>query len=81
MSATDIYPRLTEIFRDVFDDEALQLTPELTSDDVEGWDSLAHIRLVLMVENTFRIKFSAGEVGKLTNVGEFADLIDRKLKG
>ncbi len=80
MSATDIYPQLSEVFQEVFDDENLQLSPELASEDVDGWDSLAHIRLVLMVESSFRIKFSAGEVGKLKNVGEFAELISRKLK-
>jgi acyl carrier protein len=80
MNVEDIYFRLTDIFQDVFDDELLKLSPELTAEDVDGWDSLAHIRLVLMVEKEFSVKFSAGEVGKLKNVGEFADLIRAKLK-
>ncbi|MEC5387197.1 acyl carrier protein [Uliginosibacterium sp. H3] len=76
---TDLYARLTGIFQDAFDDDTLVLTPELTAQDVDGWDSIAHIRLALTVEKAFGIKFSAGEVGKLKNVGEFASLIQSKV--
>jgi acyl carrier protein len=79
MDAKAIYPKLNEVFRDVFDDDEVVVTPELTSDDVDGWDSLKHIRLLLTLERTFNIKFSAAEVKKLENVGELVKLIQAKL--
>ncbi|MBT3068514.1 acyl carrier protein [Rhodoferax sp. U11-2br] len=75
----DIYAKLTAIFRDVFDDDNLELTPELTAADVDEWDSLNHIRLVVSVERAFAVSFSAAQVGRLKNVGEFVDLIVAKL--
>ncbi len=78
MSTDAIYAKLTEIFHDVFDDDSIQVTPELTADDVDEWDSLTHIRLVLGVEKKFGLKFSAAEVGRLKNVGEFVSLIQSK---
>ena len=75
----DIYDKLTAIFRDVFDDDKLVLTPELTAEDVDEWDSLNHIRLVVSVERAFAVTFSAAQVGGLKNVGEFAELILTKL--
>jgi acyl carrier protein len=76
---TQIYSKLTEIFRDVFDDDSLQVTPELTAADVDEWDSLNHIRLVVSIERAFGLSFSAAQVGRLKNVGEFAELIVSKL--
>jgi acyl carrier protein len=78
MEEGQIYQRLSEIFSDVFDDDAVALKPETTADDVDGWDSLSHIRLVLSVEKAFGVKFSAAEVGKLKNVGELVGLIRSK---
>lgn len=78
MSTDAIYAKLTEIFHDVFDDDSIQVTPELTADDIDEWDSLTHIRLVLAVEKKFALKFSAAEVGRLKNVGEFVSLIQSK---
>jgi acyl carrier protein len=78
MEATEVYQKLAGIFRNVFDDESIEVRPELTADDVDEWDSLSHIRLVLTVERTFGVKFSASEIGKLKNVGEFVDLIRAK---
>jgi acyl carrier protein len=57
----------------------LVLTPELTARDVEGWDSLTHILLVVAVEQKFGIKFNTGEIDALENVGQFIDLIERRL--
>jgi acyl carrier protein len=73
-----IYQRLTEILRDVFDDDALVATPELSAARVEGWDSLAHVRLMLTVERSFGVDFAASEITSLQNVGELADLIASK---
>jgi acyl carrier protein len=75
MDNPQIYARLTEIFQDVFDEDAIQLTPELSAKDVDGWDSLSHIRLILTVEKAFKIKLSTSEIGKLENVGDLVALI------
>jgi acyl carrier protein len=70
-----IYARLTPIFHDVFDDESIVVTPSMSAKDIDEWDSLSHIRLVVSIERTFDLHFSAAEVGRLKNVGEFVDLI------
>ena len=70
---------LTQVFHDVFDDDTIVLRPDLTASDVDGWDSLAHVRLLLTVERKFGIKFNAVEAGKLKNVGELTQLIESKL--
>lgn len=72
-------PKLTEVFRDVFDEPSLILTDALTADDVEGWDSLTHINLIHAIEKAFKIRFSTAEVAKLKNVGELSGLIAGKL--
>ena len=79
MEAPEIYGKLTSIFREVFDDDELAVTPELTAADLEEWDSLQHIRLVISVEREFALKFTAAEIGTLKNVGEFVELIRQKL--
>jgi acyl carrier protein len=75
---TDITNRLTNVFREVFDDESIAITPAMTADDIDEWDSLSHIRLVLSVEKEFGAKFSAAEIGALKNVGDFVKLIESK---
>ena len=75
MEESKIYEKLTDIFQDVFDDDSLVATPELTAKDVDGWDSLTHIRLMITVEKAFKIKFSTSEIGKLENVGDLVSLI------
>ncbi len=75
MDDSQIYAKLTEVFQDVFDDDSIEVTPKLSAKDVDGWDSLAHIRLLLTVEKTFKVKFSTSEIGKLANVGDLAALI------
>ena len=78
MQTSEIYQKLTDIFHEVFDDDSIQVHPELKADDVDEWDSLSHIRLVLTAEKAFHVKFSASEIGKLKNVGEFVELIRSK---
>jgi acyl carrier protein len=78
METAQIYEKLTEVFHDVFDDDSLVLTPELSADDVDEWDSLSHLRLILTVQKAFNVKLSAAEIGKLKNVGELAELIKAK---
>jgi acyl carrier protein len=75
MDEPEIYARLSEIFQDVFDDDSIEVTPTLTAKDVDGWDSITHIRLILTVEKAFKVKFSTSEVGKLESVGDLAALI------
>jgi acyl carrier protein len=75
MDEPQIYQRLSTIFQDVFDEDDIQVTPELSAKDVDGWDSLTHIRLILTVEKAFGIKFSTSEIGKLENVGGLVALI------
>jgi acyl carrier protein len=75
----DIYTRLSSVFHDVFDDDSIVVSPELTAADVPEWDSLSHIRLLLTVQKTFDIKFSAAQAANLQNVGELAALIRTKL--
>ncbi len=75
MDESDIYARLTEIFEDVFDDDSIEVKPSLTAKDVDGWDSLTHIRLLLTVEKAFKVKFSTSEIGKLETVGDLVALI------
>ena len=79
MNDTDIWQRLTEVFRDVFDDDTIVIAPETTAKDIEGWDSLANIELLVAIEKRFsRVKFNTGEVANLRNVGELVAAIKRK---
>jgi acyl carrier protein len=80
IEGNEIYGKLTEIFRTVFNDDDLIAVPTLCAASVDGWDSLNHLRLVLTVERDFGVKFSASEIGRLQNVGEFAALIQSKLR-
>lgn len=75
MDEEQIYARLAQVFEDVFDQAPIKLTPELAAKDVDGWDSLTHIRLILTVEKEFKIKFSTSEIGKLENLGDLVILI------
>ncbi len=74
-----MYSQLTRVFHDVFDDETIEVAPQLIAKDVDGWDSLTHIRLILSVEKAFKIKFTTSEIGKLENVGDLAALIKAKV--
>lgn len=79
MDNNTVTERLTKVFHDVFDDETIVLHPEMTADEVDGWDSLNHIRLVVSVEKEFGVKFSAAAIGGLKNVGDFITLIQGNL--
>jgi acyl carrier protein len=75
MDESDIYTRLTEIFKDVFDDDGIVATAALSAKDVDGWDSLTHIRLILTAEKAFNVKFSTSEIGRMERVGDLVALI------
>ncbi len=70
-----IYERLNNVFRDVFDDEGIIVNENTTANDIEDWDSLEHINLIVATEQEFGMKFNMGEVTKMKNVGEMADII------
>lgn len=73
-----VFERLQEIFRASFDDDGMVITPEMTAGDVEDWDSLMQIQLVISAEREFGIKFTTQETGELRNVGDFVKLIEAK---
>ncbi|MCJ2132483.1 acyl carrier protein [Methylobacterium sp. J-026] len=78
MTQDAIYAGLTQIFRDVLADDGIELHPETTADDVEGWDSASHINILLAAEEHFGIRMSSAEIERLTRVGALADLIQAK---
>lgn len=75
MTREEVYERLNRVFRDVFDDEEIELRDETTSDDIEDWDSFEHINLVVAVEDEFSFKIPMGKVITMKNVGEMVDII------
>lgn len=79
MSSTDgILKRVGEIMADTFDLDDLTATRETTAGDVEEWDSLSHVRLIVAIERAFKIKFSNAEIERLRNVGGLVDAIASK---
>ena len=76
----DIFARLQKIFRDVFLDDGLTLTPETNSNDFESWDSLTHVTLMVHVERVFDIQFTSSEIAAWKNVGELVRLIEARLR-
>ncbi|WP_312124835.1 acyl carrier protein [Pseudomonas sp.] len=81
MNDKDILNALTQVFRDVFDDDDIVLTPDMTADNINGWDSQTHVILIVAAEQRFGIKFRTAELESLKNVGHFAQLIQSKLEG
>jgi len=79
MDEARIYAKLSEVFADVFDDDSINVTSNLSAKDVDEWDSLTHIRLILTVEKAFKVKFSTSEIGKLERVGDLVELIKTRV--
>ena len=79
MNFEEIKDRVTDIFQDVFDDDMIVLHRETTANDIEDWDSLAHITLIVTIEQEFKLKFDLIELKPLKNVGEMLDLIQTKI--
>ena len=75
MTREEVYVRLNEVFRDVLDDETIELNDQTVADDVDGWDSFEHINLVVAVEEEFSFKIPMGQVVTMKNVGEMVDII------
>ncbi|WP_296252729.1 acyl carrier protein [Pseudomonas sp. UBA4194] len=78
---TPVMSELTELFRDLFDEEALVLTGETTADQIDGWDSQMHVMLIVAAEQRFGVKFRTAELESLRNVGQFVQLIESKRSG
>ncbi len=79
MERNDIINRVQEVFRDELELDDLVLTDETTADDVEEWDSLSHVQLVVALEKAFNIKFTSREILSWDNVGDLVDCIEKKL--
>jgi acyl carrier protein len=79
MDKSEILKKVNAIFIDVLDDENLVLTDKTTATDVEDWDSLNHIQLVVAIEKEFHIRFSSREIQSWSNVGEMINSISLKL--
>lgn len=79
MTTEQINANLTDIFKDVFDDNSIVLTRETTAADIEDWDSLAQITLLVAIEKEFKINLSLHEVKMLRNVGDMLDIIQLKV--
>jgi acyl carrier protein len=80
MERSEIVKQVTDIFRDVLDNENIVLTDETTAGDIAEWDSLNHIHLVVAVEKQFGIRFPVGEMQRWKNVGQMIDSICAKIK-
>jgi acyl carrier protein len=78
MDPLTVKQRLTPIFRDIFDDNTLEIHDAMTASDVEAWDSLSHVDLIVAVEKEFKIRMTTAEVRRLQNVGDFIRLICEK---
>lgn len=75
----EIIEELQEIFREIFDEDDLAISRDTTAEDIEDWDSLTHMQLIIEIEKKYGIKFTTGEIKKAANVGEFIDIIEEKL--
>ena len=74
----EILDKMKKIFADYFDDDNLNITRDTNANDIEDWDSIAQVGLILSIEKIFSIQFSSGEVESLQNIGEMVDLISAK---
>jgi acyl carrier protein len=78
MNREEVFNKVQDIFRDIFDDSGLIINDSTNSNDIEDWDSLNHVALIAAIEREFKIKFSFAELASLKNVGLMVDLIIEK---
>ena len=74
----DTYKKLTKVFREVFDDDSIELTPETTANEIDDWDSIEHVNLIAAVEDAFGMRFQMREVSGMKNVGEMVQIIESR---
>ena len=79
MERKEIFEKLNEIFRNVLDNDEMEVGGTTRADDIEEWDSLSHIQMIVAIEKTFKLKFNSREVMKWDNVGEMVDTIMKKI--
>ncbi len=79
MRREEVFSKLTEIFRTNFNDDSIELNDSTDSKDIDGWDSLEQIELIVAIQNEFGLKFNIEEVNSLSNVGEMVDSIVEKM--
>ncbi len=80
MDIKTVLSEVTSVFKDVLDNDDIELQNETTANDVEDWDSLSHIQIIVAVEKHFNIRFTSGEIQKFKNVGEMCDAILKKIQ-
>lgn len=80
MQRQEIIEKITEIFREVFGDNNIVITDEMTAADVENWDSLTHMQMITMVEDKLGIKFKLKELNRLKKVGDLISIVESKLQ-
>lgn len=76
----DVMEKLQDVFREVFDDDTIVLNRNMTASNIESWDSLMHINLIVACETVFNIKFAIVDIANLQSVGDIVDLIKDKVK-
>lgn len=81
MAENDILDRITAVVRDELDDDDIVLSMNTVAKTVSGWDSLAHVRIVIAVEKTFGVEFETGQITSLGNVGDLVRLVQHALQG
>ena len=79
MQTAEIYDKLNDLFRELFSDDSINLKPETTANDIEGWDSFNHLSVIVAVETRFGVKMKTSEIEKLANVGALVSAIETKL--
>lgn len=79
MSPSEIQSKLTDVIRDFFDLPQLEISESTTAEQVEGWDSIAHVGLIVAVEKAFAVRFTTKEVKSLRTVGDLIDLLERRV--
>ena len=79
MDRQEILNQVNQVFIDILDEDNVKLEETSTADDVEGWDSLTHVQLVVAIEKKFKIRFAAKEIQSWKNVGELIDSVNSKL--
>jgi acyl carrier protein len=79
LSTNEIMEQNNNIFRDVLENDEINLTSETTADDIEEWDSLTHIQVIVALEKHYKIRFSTSEITSYKNVGELCESIQKKL--
>ena len=79
MSNTEILDQVSNILKNTFDDQSINIENNTSADDIDEWDSLSHIELISNIESHFKIRFALGELQDLKNVGDMVDLISSKV--